>query len=47
VRLTLWERFEILAINYILLPLFCIWLGRYFKKIIQQGDYGRKHDVPD
>ena len=41
-RLTIWERIEILFIQRILIPIFCIWLGRYFNKIIVKGDYGRK-----
>ena len=41
-RLTFLERLEILIIQRILIPIFCIWLGRYFNKIIVKGDYGRK-----
>ena len=41
-RLTIWERIEILFIQRILIPIFCIWLERYFNKIIVKGDYGRK-----
>ena len=41
-RLTISERIEILFIQRILIPIFCIWLGRYFNKIIVKGDYGRK-----
>ena len=41
-RLTIWERIEILFIQHVFIPLFCIWLGRYLNNIIVKGDYGRK-----
>ena len=41
-RLTIWERIEILFIQHVFIPIFCIWLGRYLNKIIVKGDYGRK-----
>ena len=45
-RLSIWERIQILFIYHIVLPLFCIWLGMYFRKIIRRGDYGRKSIAP-
>ena len=41
-RLTIWERIEILFIQHVFIPLFCMWLGRYLNKIIVKGDYGRQ-----
>jgi hypothetical protein len=41
-RLTIWERLHILLVQYIFVPLFCIWMGRYFHRIRTQGEFGRK-----
>jgi len=41
-RLTLSEKLHILIIQYIVIPLFCIWMGRYFHRIRTQGEFGRK-----
>ena len=41
-RLTIWERLHILLVRYIFVPLFCIWMGRYFHRIRTQGEFGRK-----
>ena len=38
-----WEKIHIFIIHHIVLPLFCMWLGRYFNKIRKKGDFGRSN----
>lgn len=40
------EHIRMFVFSYIILPIMCFILGRYFKRIIQNGDFGRRHHKP-